>query len=66
MSVPAGTAIVAEWNYAVLAVRETARVKWRDAGPDFEKNAVTFRGEERVGFAVALPDAFVEVDIAAA
>lgn len=60
-AVPAGTAILGQWDLAVVAVRENARVEWRDAGDEFKHNTVAFRGEERAGFALTRPDAFAEV-----
>ncbi|HKE76669.1 MAG TPA: phage major capsid protein [Acidimicrobiales bacterium] len=60
-AVPVGKAILGQWNLAIVAVRETARVEWRDAGDAFKHNVVDWRGEERAGFALTRPDAFAEV-----
>jgi len=65
-AVPVGKAILGQWNLAIVAVRETARVEWRDGGDEFKKNIVAFRGEQRAGFALTRPDAFAEVATAAA
>jgi HK97 family phage major capsid protein len=63
-AVPAGTAIVGDWGQAVLAVREQATISVSDQHQDyFVRNLVAFLGEQRTGFALARPDAFVEVDM---
>ena len=61
----AGAALVGAFNAgSVLYQRETARVSWTEFNEDdFEKNAVTFRAEERCVVAVTRPMAFCKVDL---
>lgn len=63
-SIPAGTAVVADWRKAVLWDREDASVTMTDSHADFFiRNLVAILGEERVAFAVTRPSAFVVADL---
>jgi HK97 family phage major capsid protein len=64
-AVPAGTAILGDWNHAQVVVREDATLALDRSGENFTKNLVTMRLEGRFGFAVKRPNAFVEVALAA-
>ncbi len=64
---PAGTALVGDFRTVTLFVREAIRLDWSEAGPElFDKNAVKFRAENRVGLALTRPGALCTVDITAA
>ncbi|MDO0976950.1 phage major capsid protein [Mycolicibacterium frederiksbergense] len=62
-SVPAGTAILADWSKARLEVREDVRLDIDTSGDNFAINAATFRAETRVGLAHLRPSAFAIVDL---
>ena len=62
-SVPAGTAILADWTRAKLEVREDVRLDVDTSGDNFTINAATFRAETRVGMAHLRPSAFAIVDL---
>ena len=64
-SVPAGTALLADWNQCGLVVREDIKLDADRSGENFTKNLVTLRAEGRFGFAVNRPQAFAVVDLAA-
>lgn len=64
-SVPAGTAILADWSKARLEVREDVRLDIDTSGDNFAINAATFRAETRVGLAHLRPSAFAVVDLTA-
>lgn len=65
-SVPAGTALLADWGAATLYVRENTRIDVDMSGAElFDKNLAKFRGEGRFGFAVNRPAAFCSVDLSA-
>lgn len=65
VAVPAGTAILGNWNYIRLVVREDARLDIDRSGVLFEKNQFKARVECRMGVAVLRPGAFVQVATAA-
>jgi HK97 family phage major capsid protein len=62
-SVPAGTAVLADWSKVRLEVREDVRVDIDAGGDNFKINAATFRAETRVGIAHLRPAAFAIVDL---
>lgn len=62
-SVPAGTAILADWSRNRLEVREDVRVDIDVSGENFATNAATFRAEIRVGLAHLRPAAAAIVDL---
>ncbi len=63
-AVAAGTAWVADWNYAVLYDREQASVQATDSHADFfVRNLVAILAEMRAAFAVLRPAAFVKVTL---
>ncbi|WP_146031804.1 phage major capsid protein [Arthrobacter sp. AFG7.2] len=64
-AVPAGTAVLGDWQQAQVIVREDATLALDRSGENFTKNLVTMRLEGRFGFAVKRPNAFVEVALAA-
>lgn len=64
-SVPAGTAILADWSRVRLEVREDVRLDVDTSGANFATNAATFRCETRVGLAHLRPSAFAIVDLTA-
>lgn len=64
-SVPAGTAVLADWSKAKLMVREDVRLDVDTSGDNFAKNAATFRAETRVGLAHLRPASFAVVDLTA-
>jgi len=66
LAVPAGTAILGDWNYIRLVVREDARLDVDRSGENFTKNLVTVRVEGRYGVAVRRPSAFCQVDLTSA
>ena len=77
LAVPAGTAVLADWNSAVeLHEREQVRIDWSEIfttpatveyvemqKTGFETNQVKFRCEGRFGLAVNRPTAIVEVSL---
>lgn len=61
-SVPAGTAILADWRYAVLWDREQGAIQISDSHADFfVRNLVAIRAELRAAFGVLMPKAFVKI-----
>ncbi|MEY9775584.1 phage major capsid protein [Arthrobacter sp. MW3 TE3886] len=60
-----GTAILGGWQLAQVVVRKDATLALDRSGDNFTRNLVVMRLEGRFGFAVILPDAFVEIDLAA-
>ncbi len=63
-AVPAGTAYVGAWNYAVLYDREQATVQATDTHADFFiRNLVAILAEFRAAFAVLRPSAFVKITL---
>jgi HK97 family phage major capsid protein len=71
--IPAGTALVGAFGQgAVIYEREQTRLTFSETGGGdvegtdlFQINAIRWRAESRLGFAVTRPSAFVEVDLAA-
>jgi HK97 family phage major capsid protein len=65
-AVPAGTAILADWRYAILWDREQGAIYVTDSHKDFfEKNLLAFLFELRAAFALIRPAAFVLADLTA-
>jgi HK97 family phage major capsid protein len=63
--IPAGTAWVGAWNYAVLYDREQASIQVTDAHADFFiRNLVAILAEMRAAFCVLRPPAFVKIALA--
>jgi hypothetical protein len=63
---PAGTAVVADWRFAVLWDREQATVSATDSHADFFiRNLVAVLAELRAAFGVIRPPAFVIADLTA-
>ncbi|MFF0262589.1 phage major capsid protein [Streptomyces microflavus] len=62
-SVPAGTAILADWSACHLYVRQGTTIDVDASGVLFDKNQAKFRVEGRFGFAVNRPAAFMAVDL---
>lgn len=61
-AIPAGTAWVGAWNYAVLYDREQAGIQVTDAHADFFiRNLVAILAEMRAAFCVLRPPAFVKI-----
>jgi HK97 family phage major capsid protein len=65
LAVPEGVAVLGDWNYFRLVVREDAKLDLDRSGENFTKNLVTARVEGRFGVAVRRPSAFCEVDLTA-
>lgn len=66
-AVPAGTAIVGDWRYAVMWDREQATISVTDSHADFFiRNLVAILAELRAAFGVIRPAAFVAVELEAA
>lgn len=63
--VPAGTAILGDWRYAQLVIRQNATLAAGQPGDLFTRNQVQLRLEGRYGFAVLRPSAFAIVDLTA-
>lgn len=61
--VPAGVAVLADWNQCAVYVREDLRLDADRSGTLFDKNQVKLRAEGRFGFAVHRPQAFGVVDL---
>lgn len=61
-AIPAGTAILADWNYAELVIREDANMAFDTSGVLFQKNQFIARCEGRYGFACMRPSAFVQIE----
>lgn len=64
-SVPAGTAVLADWSQTRLYVREDMRLDVDAGGTHFEKNEAVMRAEIRVGLAHLRPASFAIVDLTA-
>jgi hypothetical protein len=65
-SVPAGTAVVADWKQAVLWDREQTSILMTEAHKDwFSRNLVAVRAEMRAGFGLLRPAGFVITDLTA-
>jgi HK97 family phage major capsid protein len=64
-SVPAGTAILADWTQCRLYVRQGTTIDVDASGALFDTNRAKFRAEGRFGFAVNRPSAFRTVDLTA-
>jgi HK97 family phage major capsid protein len=63
-SIPAGTALLADWRQLKLFIREQMIVLVNAFGDSlFQANAVQLRGEMRVGVGVLRPRAFAIVDL---
>lgn len=63
-AIPAGTAYVGAWNFAVLYDREQSSVQATDTHADFFiRNLVAILAEMRAAFAVLRPAAFVAIDL---
>ncbi|CAM3400249.1 phage major capsid protein [Mycobacterium intermedium] len=62
-SVPAGTAILADWKQLKLFTRETMRIDLDASGVLFQKNQIQLRAEARVGVGVLRPQSFAIVDL---
>ncbi|MDI3402489.1 phage major capsid protein [Streptomyces cavernicola] len=63
-SVPAGTALLADWSQCRLVVRQDTTIDADGSGALFETNQIKLRAEGRFGFAVQRPAAFRIVDLA--
>ncbi len=64
-SVPAGTAIVGDWQQVRLYVRQDVRLQLDTGGELFSHNQVVFRAEGRFGLGILRPSAFAVVDLVA-
>lgn len=64
-SVPAGTALLGDFNQCGLYVRDQLKLDADRSGELFTKNQVRLRAEGRFGFAVFRPQAFTVVDLTA-
>lgn len=64
-SVPAGTAIVGDWQQLRLYVRQDVRLQIDTGGELFSHNQVVFRAEGRFGLGILRPSAFAIVDLTA-
>ncbi|MGP5678489.1 phage major capsid protein [Glutamicibacter arilaitensis] len=64
VAVPAGTAVLGDWDRVDLLTRQEATLHVDTGGALFDKNQVKFRVEGRFGLEVKQPDAFVKIDIA--
>lgn len=63
-SIPAGTALLADFSQLRLFVREDVRVDVDLSGPElFDKNQAKFRGEGRFGLGVLRPSSFFVIDL---
>lgn len=61
-----GTALLADWNKAVIWDREQTQVMVSDSHADFfVRNLIAILAEERLAFGVIRPTAFVQVDLTA-
>ncbi|RYG99893.1 MAG: phage major capsid protein [Alphaproteobacteria bacterium] len=59
-----GTAVLADWTWAYLLMREDVRVDVTDSHSDwFARNLIAFRFEARAGLALSRPEAFVKVQL---
>ncbi|KUH90622.1 hypothetical protein AU187_24430 [Mycobacterium sp. IS-1556] len=65
-SIPAGTALLADWSKLRLYVREDVRIDVDTAGADlFDKNLAKLRAEGRFGMGLLRPSAFFKIDLTA-
>lgn len=64
--VPVGTAVLADWTWARLIVRQDTTLDVDRSGDLFTTNRVRLRLEGRWGFAIRRTTAFCEVDLTAA
>lgn len=64
-SVPAGTALLADWSTIRLYVREQINVLLDISGELFTKNQFVARGEGRFGVGVLRPSAIADIDLTA-
>jgi HK97 family phage major capsid protein len=65
-SIPAGTAVVADWRQAVLWDREQTSILMTEAHKDwFARNLVAVRAEMRAAFGLLRPAGFVITDLTA-
>ncbi len=62
-SVPAGTALLADWSQCRLIVRQGTTIDADHSGALFDTNRVKLRAEGRFGFAVNRPAAFRVIDL---
>lgn len=62
-SVPAGTALLADWSQCRLIVRQGTTIDADSSGALFDTNRVKLRAEGRFGFAVNRPAAFRVIDL---
>lgn len=62
-AVAAGTALLGDWNFAEVVVRQGATVAVDTGGDNFTKNLATMRVEGRFGFAVKRPSAFAKITL---
>lgn len=65
IAVTAGTAVLGDWAYLQLIVREDAQIAVDRSGTLFQKNQMQMRVEGRYGVAVLRPSAFVIADLTA-
>lgn len=61
--IPAGTALLGDWDTTSLIVREDDHLDVDTSGEKFEKNQVQFRLEGRYGFTVGRPLSFVKATL---
>jgi HK97 family phage major capsid protein len=65
-AIPAGQAVLGDWNRAVVAVREEATAAVDTSGAElFDKNMAKMRVESRLGFGVKVPSSFAVLDLSA-
>lgn len=65
-AIPAGQAVLGDWNRAVVAVREEAAAAVDTSGAElFDKNMAKMRVESRLGFGVKVPSSFAVLDLSA-
>ncbi|MYX17058.1 phage major capsid protein [Streptomyces sp. SID8374] len=62
-SVPAGSALLADWSQCRLYVRQGTTIDVDASGALFDTNRAKFRAEGRFGFAVNRPAAFRVIDL---
>lgn len=60
---PKGQALLADFRQTLLVERGQVELTWSDSvGENFQRNLLTWRAEQRVGFAVLQPPAVVKLD----
>lgn len=64
-SLPAGTAVLADWTRSLLAVREDVDIRFNEYGELFRKNEIEALCEGRFDFQITRPSAFCIVALAA-